>query len=1230
MQLADIDHINEFSKLHLKAYNEGTYYTLIHNGINYETVFKETPSLEYIYNSFVTGIKFDDGTILKLPLDDVVGFYLVNGHDSLNDADFNFIKMIYNTDDMEKISKNITDAKNKIIAMKQYSLSIGATINNYLNKIESYQPIDYEIIENNEEKIFEISFNDRLVNESDALEIFDILEPNVRYPVIVYSNPHCECKYKCSNNSSVNFDAKHLLNNVFIPNSVTIVSKSGEMITLDFENATTSIIINSDRINDDKVKKITSYLSMLNFKEENKSKKINGKIVFNVDKVIGYYSLFEWFITDPIASILFYIDETARAWCSKDVFYVFFRDFSNEMINGSDIKSSSSYFRISIPTQKKESISGFTVSFSSKSKDMLPSFIHKFSRLLSQFLSLNANDDSTKLALRSNKIKIYNKNLQALVDKAPEFFKHESKSRDESATVTSGNYYVKICEAKIQPIIIKEDEIQDWINYGRTPVSYPPIEWGFKKTIWLVCPKNSYPVVSKRINRQDESGIIKYLPCCLETGKTKTKSDVDVNLSSVTRIGITEMINTLGGNYGTLNDSLSTFLSISFFKDGGYYFQKQGTTLDEQPITYFNSAIIALLIATEKQVNPNKPLNLLNINDITENVNIVRNLMAQLPSDIYKQELYDMTDEEIIESILNPKTFIDPYLYCRGLEIIFDTQIFTFTSNIGRKNPLSDEEDSLPISTLEIPRCKYTHIKNNNGKDIICLYKNYGSVNKINPIPACELIVCVDKSSRPIAKKISSSIVEFSESLFNLLDKSCHPFEWEKTQNVKIGDSCYDNPYSTINWSRFDLSSFGILEGQEIDISGKTTGLLFNNWTLIIPPTQPLIIFEYDKNGNLVTKDIKIKTEGKTFTHKIFSGGRKNYAPLKSLDELMDKFEVTSVDDDGIWIEFNGKKRGIKILCIPKNINKSRNISVTYDLITRTNNLSTLFQIINWLWRSDYNNGQFPNFIKWWTEKTSIDDSTIFMNTPKPKRNCNNYMFPRCSNYSERIKEMTKLWPFYFYAGKIHVSKELYERIANFFNVEDIYSRGLTPDDIYGEPGRFIIDLIPTDDDFKNHSSIILNNEEHITNWISLNNSSIFKYRSLYNTNVIREKIENRLKKMKDYYIYRETNGDNYGQIYIIQNSIIPSQPPELSVLQIANHWKVHERNPGAEYKRDSDNEFILNLKYVLYKIGPEGKLEAAIDKSDGKTDYLQIFSYDDNETYAAMLPLMIGTEKNE
>lgn len=1218
--------LNEFSKIHLKALYEGSYYTLIHNNVNYENYFRDATSIIQIYGGFLNGIKFEDGDSIILPADDIIGFYGLY-HPTFTPEESKFLLDVTNISFSEDLAIFIEGSKKKVLAMKDYARFIGSTIAMQLETMETYQPVKYEILENNEEKYYKLYINDngvkgREVIESDTLDIFEVLEPNFRYPVVVYSNTSSDLKYKCSKHDMVDFDSQFLIKLILPPNSVSIITKSGEIITFDFETKTTTIVTNPKKENDDKVEKVKIFIPMLFFEEENGiARKIVGKINFDIDRVIGYYSLYEYIITDPIASQLFYIDETSRAWCSKDNFNVFFRDYSSEMINGINIKTISSYFKFSISTQKKESISGFTITFTTKSKEMMPSFLYKFSRLLSHFLSLNINNDQSKLVVRTNKINIYTKPGKALIGEAPEFFKHLSKERGEETKMNPGKLYKKKCQAGDQPIIIKEDEVKDWEIFGREAKPFPPPEWGFKKQIWVVCPTDKKQIVVFQPNEQDETGRIKFLPCCSETGISKSKTNADTVVSGNSRKGITEMVNNLSA-YGVLNDALSRFLSLSFHKDGNFIFNKQGTVLKDKDFTFLNSSIIALLDATEMQLENNVPLKITTQFDIMKNVNIIRNRMAMLPPDIYRQELYDMTDEEIIQSILDPNTYIDPYLYYRGLEIIFDVQIVTFTSNIGRLNPFSEDEDNLPIASLEIPRCKYTHIRHMTDKDIVCLYKNYGSNNKIIDLPACELIVCFNKD-KPFAKRIQHIFGDFFRNIFDLIDRCCHPIEWERTAGMKIGDCLYDNPYSSINWGTNNYGALGPIYGQEIDIYGKTTSLIFQDWTLVIPPTQPLLIIEPDHRR----RDLKIKgSDGLYHTHSVFASGLKKRPPLKTIEEVKLVFDVSVVDEEGAWLEFNGKKRGIKIPYLTNKYKSGKNMDMIYNLIKRKNNVSILMQIINWMWRSEWTKELgYPKFKEWWYNHATVDDSIIFDKVPKPMKNCNNYMFPRnTTSFEERLTEITKLWPYFFYRKKIHVSKELYFRIQNFFQVEDTYSVGLTPDDVYGEPGRFITKLIPTDDDFKGNGSIILTEPEHIQIWVARNNSSVFKYSSFFNANIIRDTITGEMKKMIDYYFYSETIGDNAGQIYMIQNSAIPSQPPELSALNIANHWKTHERNPGALYRKDDDSNFSYNLNYVIYKVGPQGILEVAIDKSNGSTDYLQILNYDD-EIYAAMIPLLLS-----
>lgn len=1209
--------LNSLSVLHLRAKNENTYYTLIKDDVNYEEYFRQGKSLKELYDIFFMGIKFDDGSYLKLPLEDIVGFYLLNKiNKNLSSKDIEFLKSVGQFNDNIIMYNFIDTCRNLVHSKKTHMAKREKMLEDYLNTLETYTPSTYELTENNEEKVYNLFIAERRVNSGDALVIFNTLEPHVRFPVIFYSNSMNKIVGKFSNHYTVDFDSSFINKLELEENCIALVNKSGDMTIFNFNEGTCLISINVKKINDDKVDKICNFMKMLTLKEDLKYKSVSGKIVFNVINTVPIYGIYEYFIVNEIAQKLFFIDESARAWCSKDTFNIFFTDFSREFFY-SEYVSNDSYFKISIPNEITTNITGFTISFSAKTKDMLPSFLYKFSRLLSNFL--NDNQERQKLDLS----KLYIKPITALKEKT-----FRSKMFGQSGNY--GDYYSRRCPIDKQPIIIEEDEKDEWEASDRILLKFPPEDWQSKKSYLFVCPRDENPIpepLESNQNNEEYNDKIIQLPCCQKTFKNKHSQSVS-KISN--RKAITDQINTLCV-IGDLPDSLNSFLSVCYDKDASYKFSKEGT--GHKNIVPYNSLIVALIIATQRDFLKSGKANL--GDNPLENESIikeVRSQMSQLPPDIYKQELYDMTNEEIIQSILDPKTFIDPYLYYRGLEIIFDIQIFVFTSDIGRKHPISDKENSLTIPTLEVPRCKYMHVRHNNNKPIVCVYKNYGTKNRKVDIPYCELIICNNESNQVYTKKVNNNNKLFFDRMFNLLYKSNHPFEWERDVNIPLSENCYEDPYSTINWYNYDFDNLGKILGQEIDVEGKCSALLFKEWTLIVPPTQPLFIKEtrINSRGHTVYafKETRIKKLNENgdieyIHHSHLSGGIKKRAHLKTIDEAMKNFDFSEIDDDGIWLELNGKKKSVKVPCLPTYKHVQKSINSTLRLIQDKNKVSILLQIINWLWRSDWDGHIFPIFEDWWKEKALIEPSIIFTQVPMPKVNCNNMMLPELDTFNQRMEAMVKIWPFFFYRKRIHVSHELYLRIQNNFIIEDVYSRGLTPDDIYAEKPKFITSLIPTDSDFTTGDSIILTKKEHMAEWFNKNSSYVSKFKSLHNCLVIRNNITHNLKNKLEQYLYRETIGDNQGQIYIIQNSSVRSKPLYLSVLHIAHYWSVHESNPGHAYKKNDDCEAVSHFNFVMYKVGADSILEVFKDESHSSTNYLQILCYDNNETYGAMLPLL-------
>lgn len=1200
--------LNRFATTYIDALNKNTYPAFLNGEYNYEEYFKNATSFKYVYDIFKNQIKINDDSILALSFDDILGFYLLyHIFDINNKEDVDIVNIHLIKNNTTDFNNYLTYCRDRVTMMKNNAFKIATKINMINSTLENIQPVEFKETDYSMLQFFVFSNKDGTpTTPYDACKIFNSIKTSVRFPLIIYVNSIGKNIIRVNSHHSISFNPEVVLKNDFPINSLILCTEVGELIVFDFNTNKFSMKMKSDT-NDDRLKRISSFLSMLDFKKDSGYFRISGSVTFYISRIIDTVSLYTFFITNPIARTLFFINETAKPWCLKNRFYIFFRDFCPEMIDRSATHGSNNYLRISVTEKTDNKNPGFTVNFITKNKDLIPSFIYKTSRLLS---IISGDVDSSNIAKKFNNV-VYIKPLFKLNEHASELFKIEKKSRGESESIPDGNRYCRKCSAKMQPIIVENDELNHWIAYGREPILYP--DSNSVKQYWFVCPLDEYPNVNMIPNLQDTTGKIKYLPCC-----KKQKKDV-VNTTEIlkvnSRANTTDAPNDFMG-FGMLNDAFNIFLSTSFTTDVSttINFLKMGTSFLNNDISIFNSFIVAVIFATGKSIDESNPITSYTFNDIMKQVLIVRKKMAELPTDIYRQELYDMSDKQIIESILNPKTFIDPYLYYRGLEILFGVQIFVFSSDKGRKTPFSNKEKMLSIPTLEVPRCKHMHIRSRNDNPIICIYKNYGnSLQNLMTIPTCELVVYSHSSDpKNYNKIINNNNIGFFDSMFGMLKKSCHPYEWYDNDHP-IEQTCLDDPYSTIEWDKYEFVGLGSILGQEIDIYGKTIGLIFKDWKLIIPPTQPLYL--PSTKSRIIRINYQDETEIDFITMDL---GQKRLPDLKSKSEAKQKFNWSEEDEDGIWIAFNGISKGIKVICLSDKAPGKYAFDSCTKIIDRKNKTSILLQLINWLWRSDWDGNSFPVFSEWWHNNSEINDKDIFNNVPDTFINCNNLMLPELNSFKERIAYLSTIWPFFFHRGKIHVSKNLYRMIENCFNIEDIYSRGLTPNDVYGEINRFIVGLLPTDTDYKRNDDLILINKQHIKDWINRNNSSIYKYKSLHNADIIETLILPQYKAKYEPFLFQNKNG----KIYIIQNAMKESTMLESCALQIAQFWKDHKRNPGCFYTNNDKSYNITNVKYIAYTNENDG-ISVYKNNTSGETDYLEIFKYDDDQTFAAMLPIL-------
>jgi hypothetical protein len=120
---------------------------------------------------------------------------------------------------------------------------------------------------------------------------------------------------------------------------------------------------------------------------------------------------------------------------------------------------------------------------------------------------------------------------------------------------------------------------------------------------------------------------------------------------------------------------------------------------------------------------------------LADSVRILRTKMLNLSPEIYKQSLYDLTNEQIIKRIKKKDSYIDPLLYHSALEEISDLNIYIIRPTI---------KDNVSTYAIEIPRHTQMYCKNYESRKCIIIFLNSGTKSDILLHPHCEFIIPKD------------------------------------------------------------------------------------------------------------------------------------------------------------------------------------------------------------------------------------------------------------------------------------------------------------------------------------------------------------------------------------------------------------------------------------------------------------------------------------------------------
>jgi len=189
----------------------------------------------------------------------------------------------------------------------------------------------------------------------------------------------------------------------------------------------------------------------------------------------------------------------------------------------------------------------------------------------------------------------------------------------------------------------------------------------------------------------------------------------------------------------------------------------------------------------------------------------IRNHMLTLEPGLFKQELYDQTDDEIRRQIANLDSFLDPSLFYRALEVLYPCSIFTFSESGVDKRTTEDH------GALEIPRHKLFHTRRKIGNPVILLYKNMGTRQERRTYPQIELIVDVRGANPREERVIPSWDLAVEDSMLNILNLTQSVNTWRYQRGAAEGLGATDRPSTLLE--RVNISR-NIGEGPDTPMEG--------------------------------------------------------------------------------------------------------------------------------------------------------------------------------------------------------------------------------------------------------------------------------------------------------------------------------------------------------------------------------------------------------------------------
>ena len=764
--------------------------------------------------------------------------------------------------------------------------------------------------------------------------------------------------------------------------------------------------------------------------------------------------------------------------------------------------------------------------------------------------------------------------------------------------------YPRLCQLPKQPIAIAPEEIEMWkqrkiiVNdreVERQIMPFPPDN----PRVWLVCPDDRYPYPGIKDSDLKNNDQFPYIPCCNKTNhmdpniRSTSKYNQYIRGIRIEKTKTTKVGHQIKGNkilvsarHGSLPKTINELLT-----------QRIPDNVRWGEPTGVNSLIHCVLDALDWPEYIRLPVT----GDDRENyaLGIRRRLFEEIDTAVYKQELYDYTSDEIRDQLANPEIFFDPYLYYRGLEELFNINIYTFIP--------SERDENEETGYLEIPRFKTFHAQPQRDRRTVLIYKHTGG--KTTGLPQCELIVSYDEEVKIPTKIFEGEVNDFLYHLMTSVSRvlTCSIENPPETEREDIVNDLVvrSNVYSTVDFfSTIKRSAIS----QILDDYGKARAFIFptvkGTFTMAFPPGQPENIPIAQEPVLAASQDV-VNVFGPPI------------GITKNTNDQVDGFWYRAMDIlFGVYIPVFPTNNYADLTMGPANPIMSAGIHVVQRIKLLQRSLSILLQIVKWLFviaqiraPIDAQGRRVPVLASEFVERYfalydgEVIDSAAFYDFSAIPQEIRKYPVPVPNSVEEALAWVEEYVPTLVSQGKIimyntRFADKVRDQLREFY----ILTSPL-PLDRPGSPREVGSDwIVPTQiegvlvdaEDFKyQHYVLLFTSENDINAWLkTINLPSYFNI-------AIKDKLDISYGSLEEAYLYMAPDG----KLYMIQN--VRDGTFERAI-NVALTWVQQKINLGS-----AGLPHVGPLPvYVVYGISTSSTPVVLEDNSKKETVYLQLLRY--------------------